>query len=138
LRTGYNQHAAEAGISIGRGWDRSFIYGGLGYRVRTNISNQVLVEFEFGRKYLIAKKQRPLYLIFRVDGMFNTSDTEDLESGIAKLYHNNGEFLSPALKFSFNIFNNFWINGGVHSAVIVRNFGASSTFNLGLAYDLKK
>ncbi|MFK7784533.1 MAG: hypothetical protein AB8B56_05450 [Crocinitomicaceae bacterium] len=136
LRTGYNQHTAEGGFSIGRGKERSYIYGGLGFRYRTNISNQVLIEFEYGYQFKIA--DRPLYAIFRVDGMLNISDVNDPEAGLANLYHTNGEFVSPALKFSYNGFGNFWINLGVHSAVFVRNFGAASTFNLGVAYKLEK
>ncbi|MFK8008492.1 MAG: hypothetical protein AB8H03_19190 [Saprospiraceae bacterium] len=136
LRTGYNQHATELGISIGKGKKKSFIYGGFGYRYRTNIPNQILVEFEYGYRFQVAKK--PFYLIFHIDGALNTSNVEDTEAGQAKLFHNDGEFLSPALKFSYNAFDDFWINIGIHSAVIVRNFGAASTINFGLAYRFVK
>lgn len=136
LRTGYNQHAAEVGLSIGKGKEKTFIYGGAGVRYRANIPNQVLVEFEYGYRFLGVKK--PFYMIFHVDGIFNTSSIEDPEAGQANLYHNDGEFLSPALKFSYNVFDDFWINAGIHSAVIVRNFGAASTLTLGLANKLVK
>ena len=136
LRTGYNQHAAELGLSIGKGKEQSFIYGGLGYRYRANIPNQVLIEFEYGYRFLVAKK--PFYMIFHIDGMLNTSDIEDAEAGQANLFHYNGEFLSPALKFSYNALDDFWINAAIHSAVIVRNFGAAPTLNIGLAYKLEQ
>ncbi|MFK8037619.1 MAG: hypothetical protein AB8B74_04965 [Crocinitomicaceae bacterium] len=138
LRTGYSQHAAELGLSIGKGKERSFMYGGLGYRFRANIPSQALVEFEYGHQFLLTKKQKPFYLIFRIDGALLTSQTEDEEAGLANFYHNGGEFLSPALKLSFNAFGNFWFNAAAHSAVIVRNFGASSTLNFGLAYKIEK
>ncbi len=70
MRTGYNQHAAELGVSIGQGKEKSFIYGGLGYRFRANIPNQALIEFEYGYRLLIATK--PFYMMFHVDGVFNT------------------------------------------------------------------
>lgn len=136
LRTGYNQHAAELGLSVGKGNEKYFVYGGLGLRYRANIPNQVLLEFEYGYQFSLAKK--PLYVIFRVDGMLNTSSVIDAEAGQANLYHNNGEFISPAVKFAYNAFNNVWINAAVHSAVFVKNFGASSTFNVGFAYKLTR
>ena len=70
--------------------------------------------------------------------MFNTSEIQDLGAGQANLFHNDGEFLSPALKLSYNAFDKFWINTGIHSAVFVRNFGAASTLNLGFAYKLER
>ena len=76
LRTGYNQHGLEAGFSIGKGRQKSFTYGGLGYRYRSNIPNQVLIEFEYGYRFLIAKKS--FYTILHIDGMLNTSSTSDL------------------------------------------------------------
>lgn len=136
LRTGYNQHAGELGLSIGNGKEKSFLYGGLGYRFRANIPNQVLIEFEYGYRFLVAKK--PFYLIFHIDGMLNTVDIEDPEARQANLFHNDGEFLSPALKVSYNAGDDFWINAAIHSAVLVRNLGAASTLNIGLAYKLVK
>ncbi|MDA9774130.1 hypothetical protein N9B82_04160 [Saprospiraceae bacterium] len=138
LRTGYNQHAAELGLSIGTAKKNSFTFGGLGGRYRSNIPNQILVEFEYGYRFLLTKRQAPFYVIFHVDGVFNTSSVEDMEAGQANLFHNDGEFLSPALKFSYNVFDDFWVNLGVHSAVLVRYFGAASTFTIGFAYKVTK
>lgn len=136
LRTGYNQHGAELGLSIGKGKKKSFIYGGFGYRYRANIPNQVLIEFEYGYRFQIAKQ--PFYAIFHLDGSINTSSIEDSEAGQANLFHNNAEFISPALKFSYNVYNNFWVNLAAHSAIFVRNYGAASTFTVGLAYKVEK
>jgi len=136
LRTGYKQHGIEAGLSVGKGMKKSFTYVGLGYRYRSNIPNQVLIEFEYGYRFLIAEK--PFYTIFHIDGMLNTSSTTDLEAGQANFYHNDGEFISPALKFSYNVYDNFWLNAGLHSAFFVRYFGANSTLNIGIAYKIEK
>lgn len=136
LRTGYKQHASELGFSIGKGRKKSFTYGGLGYRNRANIPNQVLVEYEYGYRFSLANNS--FYTIFHIDGMLNTSDIEDNDAEDANLFHNNGEFISPAIKLSYNALDNFWFNLAIHSAVFVRNFGASSTFTFGLAYKLEQ
>jgi len=135
LRTGYNQHAAELGLSIGVGKEKYFTYAGLGYRYRDNIPNQVLIEFEYGRRFVVA--QKTLYVMFHTDGMLNTSDIEDTASADANLFHNDGEFMSLAFKFSYNVSGGFWINAAAHSAFFVRNFGAAPTLTVGLAYKLE-
>ena len=132
LRTGYRQHAVDVGISAGTGKERYFLYGGLGYRYRSVISNQILLEFEYGYQFNVAK--RPFYLMFHLDGNLNTTSVADNEAGNANLYHNAGEFISPGLKMSYNIFNGFWINVGAFSGVYVKNTGARPSLNFGLAF----
>ena len=133
LRTGYKQHAAELGLSAGIGKSKYFTFGSLSYKYRTDIPDQVIFESEFGVSTEVADKV--LFVIFRLDGALNTSSVEDLQGDETVLYHNNGEFVSPGLKFSYNVTKKFWINAGFFGAVHARKLGAAPTMNFGLAYN---
>lgn len=136
LRTGYKQHAAELGLSGGVGKAKYYTYGALGYKYRTNIPDQVMIDYEFGYKAAIAK--RTLYMMLHIDGAINTSSVNDDEAEETMLYHNDGEYLAPGLKFSYNAVGDFWINLGAFGAMMARKMGAAPTVSVGLAYDLKR
>lgn len=136
VRTGYAKQAIEAGLSGGLAKENVFGYATVGYRNRTDIPDQVTLEFEVGTN--IKFEDRQLYLMFHIDGALNTSETTDPEADESALYHNNGQFLSPGLKAAFNVYDNWWINIGSFGAFEARNQGAAATFTVGLAYNLKK
>jgi len=135
LRTGYNQNAIELGLSIGKSKESFFTYATAGYKYRSNIPDQVFFEAELGFTSSGAKNK--FYFILHLDGTVNTSTTQDIEGNDSALYSNNGDFISPGLKLSYNIFNNFWINLGGFGAMQARNQGAGASFTIGLAYNLK-
>ena len=135
LRTGYRQHALDIGVSAGNGKKKSFLYGSLGFRYRNEISDQVLIEFEYGRKFSVAKK--PFFMMFHLDGTLNASTFPDDNAGNANLYHYDAEFISPGLKMSYNAFKNLWLNIGAFSGVYIRNIGAKPSVNFGLAYKME-
>ncbi len=136
LRTGYNQHALELGLSKGFSKNDYYGYGSLGYRYRTNIADQILIGGEIGTS--ISAFNRPLFLIFNLDGAINLSTEEDDDAANSVLYHNNSEFLSPGIKVSYNIFDHFWINAGGAGAFQAKNLGAAPTLSIGIAYNVKK
>ena len=136
LRTGYQKHIGELGLSAGIGKEKYYVYGGIGYRYREQIPNQIIIESEFGYKLQVAKKT--LFLMLNISGSLNTSSTEDHEGVETVLYHNNGQYLSPGLKLSYNLLQNFWINLAANFAITARNMGAAPQINFGLAYNFKK
>ncbi len=136
LRTGYNQHAFDLGMSVGYGKSSYYTYGSLGYRYRNNIPNQVIVDAEFGFNTSIAKQS--FFIMLHIAGALNTSVTDDIFANETVLYHNNGDYLSPGLKLSYNIIDNFWLNASGFGAFFAKNQGASPTISIGIAYSLKK
>ncbi len=135
VRTGFNQHAIDVGLSGGLSNNNFFGYLSLAYRYRDNIPNQSIIEAEVGANIKLDKKQ--LYLMFHIDGALNFTDTTDPEADESVLYHNNGQFLAPGLKLSFNAYKNWWINLGTFGAFKAEHQGAAPTFTIGLAYNKK-
>ena len=108
LRTGYNQHAVEAGLSVGVSKNMVFAYASSGFRYRDNIPNQISIDAEVGTVQDFGNTA--LLLAFHVDGVINTSETIDPLGDQTLLYHNNGSFISPGIKASLNFYKNWWIN----------------------------
>ena len=52
IRTGYDAVGVSPFLSIGRGFDRSYLYGNIGYEANSNdFSDFLKFEIEYGRKY---------------------------------------------------------------------------------------
>lgn len=136
VRTGYSQHAFDLGLSAGIGREKFFSYASLGYRYRNNIPDQIIVDAEFGLSRSLNK--RKLYLMLHLDAALNTTTTQDPEGLQSGLYHNDGEFVSPAVKVSYNVAGKFWLNLGAGGAVYARHLGAAPTLSFGVAYNLKR
>ena len=136
LRTGYDQHSIDVGLSTGFSSGKTYGYFGSGYRYRENIPSQFIIDAEIGTSSVIGG--RTLSLIFHIDGALNFSTVEDLEGDETVLYHNNGQFLSPGIKVSFNAYKNWWINLGGFGAITARNQGAGGSISIGIAYSLKR
>jgi len=136
LRTGFRQHAVDGGLSTGFSRGSAFGYFGGGYRYRSEIPNQIVIDTEIGTK--IELGSRALYLIFHIDGALNLDDAEDPEADGSVLYHNNGSFLSPGIKAGLNIADNWWINFGTYGAITATNQGAAPSLSLGVAYKYSK
>lgn len=136
LRTGYNEHAIDLGVSGGYSKTEFYTYGSVGYRYRTNLPDQILIDSELGFNISLFKKQA--FFIVYIKGGLNTSRAEDVEADESVLYHNNSDYLSPGVKFSLNLFNNFWLTAGGAGAFVSRNSGAAPSGSIGIAYNLQK
>ncbi len=136
LRTGFKQHAVDGGLSAGFSRGSTFGYFGGGYRYRSEIPNQIVIDTEIGTQ--IEFGERSLYLIFHIDGALNLDDAEDPDADGSVLYHNNGSFLSPGIKLGLNIADNWWINFGTYGAITATNQGAAPSLSLGVAYKYSK
>jgi len=132
LRTGYQQHSVDVGLSTGFSKGSAYGYFGAGHRYRANIPNQITIDTEIGTKANLGN--RDLFLIFHIDGALNLEETTDPEGDESVLYHNNGQFLSPGIKFSLNVIDNWWINFGGYGAITARNQGANASLSIGIAY----
>lgn len=135
LRTGFQQHGIDLGLSTGFSRNSTFGYFGAGHRYRADIPNQIIIDTEIGTKAKIGNKE--LYLIFHIDGALNLEDTLDPEADATVLYHNNGQYLSPGIKLSLNVISNWWINFGSYGAITATNQGAAPSVSLGIAYSKK-
>lgn len=135
LRTGFEQHGVDLGLSTGFSRNSTFGYFGAGHRYRSDIPNQIIIDTEIGTKANIGKKD--LYLIFHIDGALNLTETTDPEADATVLYHNNGQYLSPGIKLSLNVVNNWWVNFGTYGAITATNQGAAPSLSLGIAYSKK-
>lgn len=135
LRTGYQQHGIDLGLSTGFSRNNTFGYLGVGHRYRTDIPNQISIDTEIGTKANFGK--RSLYLIFHIDGALNLEETVDPEADESVLYHNNGQYLSPGIKLSLNVISDWWINFGTYGAITASNQGAAPSLSVGIAYNKK-
>lgn len=135
LRTGYQQHAVDLGLSTGFSRNSAFGYLGVGHRYRADIPNQITIDTEIGTTANFG--ERELLLIFHIDGALNLDELEDPEGDQSVLYHNNGQFLSPGIKISLNVVSNWWINFGTYGAIIATNQGAAPSVSIGIAYNKK-
>lgn len=135
LRTGYEQHGIDLGLSVGFTRNSAFGYITAGHRYRADIPNQITIDTEIGTKANFGK--RALYLFFHIDGALNLEDTTDPDGDASVLYHNNGEYLSPGIKLSLNVINNWWLNFGTYGAITATSQGASPSISLGIAYNRK-
>ena len=126
------------GLSIGHSNDEFYTYLSGGYKYRTNIPGQVIIDSEIGTSIDIG--ERKLLLAFHIDAAVNTSDLDepDLPTLNSNLYNYNGQYVSPGIKISYNVFSNFWINVASFGAVFAENQGAAPSLNVGLAYNRKK
>jgi hypothetical protein len=136
LRTGFAQHSVDLGLSTGFTLEQVFGYVGGGYRYRANIPNQFIIDAELGTSSKIGKRE--LFIIFHIDGAINFREVEDPEASESVLYHNNGQFVSPGIKFSLGIAKNLFINFGGFGAFTATSQGAAASVSLGLAYNMKK
>ena len=132
LRTGYNQHAAEAGLSVGMSKKNMFAYVSSGFRYRDNIPNQISIEAEVGTVKNFGTNA--LLLAFHIDGFINTSEVTDPLGDQTFLYHNNGSFISPGIKASLNISKNWWVNVSGFGAIVAANQAASPALSIAVAY----
>ena len=132
LRTGYNQHAVEAGLSVGVSKNMVFAYASSGFRYRDNIPNQISIDAEVGTVQDFGNTA--LLLAFHVDGVINTSEVTDPLGDQTLLYHNNGSFISPGIKASLNFYKNWWINVSGFGAIRATNQAASPGLSIGIAY----
>lgn len=135
LRTGYNQHSIDLGLSTGFSKNSTFGYLGVGHRSRVDIPNQIIIDTEIGTQAKIG--ERSLFLIFHIDGALNLEDIEDPEADQTVLYHNNGQYLSPGIKISLNVINDWFINFGTYGAITATNQGAAPSLTIGIAYNRK-
>ena len=139
LRTDYKAWGAELGLATGFAVTKYYAQLSAGYRVRNQISNQTVFEFEFARLFLI--KEKKLYVAFNFDGAINTearvvSSPQKFEE--TQLYSPYAEYISPGLKFLYNAKNNWWITATAKGGVVARNIGAFPGLDIGIAYKIEK
>lgn len=139
VRTGFKEHAIDLGLSAGHSNNDFYVYFSGGYKYRTNIPDQIVIDTEIGTSIPVGET-RELLLAFHIDGALNTSDLDepDLPTQNSNLYNFNGQFVSPGIKLSLNVFSDFWVNVAAFGAVFAENQGAAPSLNVGIAYNRKR
>lgn len=139
LRTDYKAWGAELGLATGFAVNKIYAQISGGFRLRSNIPDQAIFEFEIARAFLI--KEKKLYVAFNFDGALNTSEINYsyLPSFEAtQLYHPNASYISPGFKFLYNVKENWWLTATAKGGIVARNIGAFPGLDLGVAYRIEK
>jgi hypothetical protein len=139
LRTDYKVWSAELGLATGFAVEKYYAQLSGGFRVRDKISNQSIFELEIARLFMI--KQKKLYVAFNFDGAINAQSIDNNvldEFDKTQLYHPNAEYISPGLKFLFNVKNNWWITATAKGGIVAKNIGAAPGLDIGFAYKIEK
>jgi hypothetical protein len=139
LRTDYKAWGAEMGLATGFAVNKVYAQLSGGYRVRIEIPDQAIFEFEIGRAFLV--RQQKLYVVFNFDGAINSEVIKYNavpSFDATQLYHPNAQYLSPGFKFLYNVKRNWWITATTKFGVFARNIGAFPGLDLGIAYKREK
>lgn len=135
LRSGVDACGLLFGGNIGRGWDKMWVQGSLGYKYRTNsYSDQIVGQAQVGRTLNKVQVMAGLELYHSLkNGSF-----DDGTSVHTALYQNDLEFFSYYAKvsYAFNEEIKLWglIGGGITGAYVAK----APAYSLTLSYEWKQ